>query len=75
MGKFPKRHNGPNPPKGRAVTQDTLELPELQALLTAFHGPPSPNPNDPDRWVYVVQHVSGSPMAALMVTPTKAGDD
>lgn len=73
MGKFPNRHNGPNPAKGRTVTQDTLEFPQLQALLKAFHG--STSPDDPDRWVYVVQHVSGSPMAALMVTPTKAGDD
>ncbi len=75
-GNFPKRHNGPNPPRGRTVTQETLSLRELKQLLDNFEAANPPNSVNPnDQWVYVVQSVTGSPMAALMLSPTKAGDD
>lgn len=72
--KFPKRDNtnsGSPPSGGRLVTQDKLEFAALESLLSAFHAKPPLN----DRWVYIVHYVEGSPMAALMITPTKAGDD
>ena len=72
--KFPKRDNknsGRRPSGRRLVTQDKLEFDALEKLLNAFHAKPPRN----DRWVYIVHYVEGSPMAALMITPTKAGDD
>jgi hypothetical protein len=69
-----KRQNEPK--RGRLVVQDTLSLADLKKLLDAFEAANPPAEGNPDdQWVYVVQSVTGSPMAALMISPTKAGDD
>jgi hypothetical protein len=69
-----RRQNEPK--RGRLVVQDTLTLSGLMELLKAFETENPPAAGNPDdQWVYVVQSVTGSPMAALMLSPTKAGDD
>ena len=76
MSKFPRRDNGPSPQGSRMVTQDSLNFEQLTALFAAFEASNKLLPPDsPDRTVYVVHYVTGSPMASLTITPTKAGDD
>jgi hypothetical protein len=73
--KFPKRDNG-SPSGSRPVTQDCLTFDELKKLFEDFEAVNRTlSADSPDQIVYVVHYVTGSPMAALMISPTKAGDD
>jgi hypothetical protein len=60
------------PGPGRlVVTQDSLEEPQLLALLAKFHGEYE---KVGERVKYVTQIVEGS-MVSLTITPTKASSD